>query len=109
MPVLLLLGGGINQARIRRRIFRLKILDRFKVGRVGHDFGELLQLLELIQLSFLLVRDSSAHKESSVWLEPKAYASNERSTIEKLLRSGLGPLSRAIRDIVKVTAATKKS
>ena len=39
---LLLLGGGINQTRVRCRIFRLEILDRFKVGGIGHDFGELL-------------------------------------------------------------------
>src|SRR5437588_1345426 len=71
MPVLLLLGSGINQARIRRRIFRLKILDRFKVGRVGHDFGKLLQLLELIQLCLFLIRDSSAHKNPPFGLDPK--------------------------------------
>src|SRR5713226_1482899 len=86
MGVLLLLSGGINQTRVGRSVFRLKILDRFKVGRVGHDFGELLQLLELIQLGFFLVSDSNAHNKSSVWLEPKAYAPNGRSTIENLLR-----------------------
>src|SRR6266568_6512354 len=68
MPILLLLGGGINQARVRRRIFRLKILDRFKVGRVGHDFGELLQLFELVQLRFFILGDSSAHNRSSILL-----------------------------------------
>ncbi len=61
MPILLLLSGGINQAWVRRRVFRLEIFDRFKIGRVGHDFGELLQLLELVQLRLLLFRDSSAH------------------------------------------------
>src|SRR5947209_957289 len=84
-PVLLLLGGGVNQAWVCRRIFRLKILDRFKVGGVGHDFGELFQLLELIKLRLFLFCDSSAHKESSVWLGPKTYAPNERSTLEKLV------------------------
>src|ERR1700737_3727712 len=66
MRVLLLLGGGINQTRVCRRIFGLKILDRLKVGRVGHHFGEFLQLLELVQLCFLLVRDSSAHIRFSI-------------------------------------------
>ena len=63
MRVLLLLSGGINQARIRRRVLRLEILDRFKVGRVGDDFGELLQLLQpgLIPFRFSFLNDSSAH------------------------------------------------
>ena len=58
MRVLLLLRSGINQTRIRRRVLRLEILDRFKVSRVGNDFGKLLQLLELIQFcfGFLLLR-----------------------------------------------------
>ena len=56
MTVLLLLRRGVNQARIRRRILRLEILDRLEVARVGDDFGEFLQLLELIQLCFSLPR-----------------------------------------------------
>ena len=94
MPVLLLLSGGINQTRVRRRILRLEILDRFKVRRVGHDFGKLLQLVELIQLRLFLVRDSSAHNRSSVFLWGKlpasrsvlkTYAPIRRSTIENPL------------------------
>src|SRR5438552_7641936 len=63
MPVLLLVSSGINKAWVRRRILRLEILDRFKVGSVRDDFGELLQLLQLIQLrfSFFLFSDRSAH------------------------------------------------
>ena len=59
--VLFLLRCGINQTRIRRRVLRLKIFDRFKIGRVGDNLGELLQLIELVQLRFLLFSDSSAH------------------------------------------------
>src|SRR5216110_692743 len=40
MPVLLLLSSGINQAWVRRRILRFKILDRFKVGRVRDDTAD---------------------------------------------------------------------
>src|SRR6266478_3412847 len=84
MPVLLLLSSGINQAWVRRRILRLEILDRFKVGRVCDDFGKLLQLLELIQLRLFLRSDSSNHNKSSVWLQLKTYARNERSTTTNL-------------------------
>src|SRR5438552_17160915 len=107
--VLLLLGGGVNQTWVCRRIFRLKILDRFKVGRIGHDFGELFQLLELIKLRLFLFRDRSAHKESSVWLGSKTYAPIKRSTIEKLFRFHVLPRSRATRATARVIAATKKS
>src|SRR6266550_5839667 len=63
MRVLWFLRGGINQARVRRRVLRLEILDRFKVGRVGHDLGEPLKLIELIQLclAFLRFDNCSAH------------------------------------------------
>src|SRR5438309_3643456 len=108
MPVLLLLGSGINQARIRRRIFRLKILDRFKVGRIGHDFGELLQLLELIQLCPFLVRDSSAHKNPPFGLDPKRTPRLKDRQL-KNCRDQIFARSRAIRATTKVTAATKKS
>src|SRR5204863_7192820 len=62
-----LLRGGVNQTRIRRRILRLKILDRFKVGGIGYDFGKFLQLLELIRFrfSFFLFSNSCAHNISS--------------------------------------------
>src|SRR5256885_3871588 len=92
--VLLFLGGCINQTRVRRRVLRLEFLHRVEVGRVGHDFGELLQLLELAQLRLFLVRDSSAHNRSSVFLwgklpasrsVVKTYASIRRSTIENPL------------------------
>src|SRR5438477_9961126 len=74
MRVLLLLRRRINEAWIRRRVLRFELLDRFEVGRVGHDFGKLLQLLQLVQLCFglLLLNDSSAHDNSSLfWLKPK--------------------------------------
>src|SRR5437762_2552648 len=74
MRVLLLLSGGINQARIRRRVLRFELLDRFEVSRVSHDFGKLLQLLQLAQLCFglVLLNDSSAHDNSSLfWLKSK--------------------------------------
>ena len=48
MRVLLFLRGGVHEAGVGRRVLRFEILDRFKVGRVGYDFGEVLQLLELI-------------------------------------------------------------
>src|SRR5713101_1346194 len=79
MPVLLLLSSGINQTWVRRRILRLEILDRFKVGRVRDDFGKLFQLLELIQLRLFLLCDNSTHNKSSFWVEPKTYARNKRS------------------------------
>src|SRR6266516_4332442 len=63
MPVLLLVSGGINQARIRRGILWFEFLDRFEIGRVGNDFGKLLKLLELIQLCLFLLRDSSTHNK----------------------------------------------
>src|SRR5437016_10813331 len=84
MRVLLLLRRGINQTRVRRRVLRFEILDRLKIGRVGHDFGKLLQLLELVRLRLLLIRDSSAHNRSSVWPESKTYAPIKRSTTENL-------------------------
>ena len=61
VAVLLLLSRRVDQTRVGRRVFRLEILDRLKVGRVGDDLGEFLQLLELIQLRLLLVSDSGAH------------------------------------------------
>ena len=64
MRVRWFLRGGIHEARVRRRVLRLEILDRFEVGRIGHDFGKFLELFELIQFcfSFLLFSNSSAHK-----------------------------------------------
>src|SRR6266480_7877984 len=58
--------GGIHETWVRCCVLRLEVLDRFKVGGVGHDFRELLQLLELIQFRFLFFGDSSAHNESSI-------------------------------------------
>src|SRR5437667_2083459 len=82
MPVLLLLSSGINQAWVRRRILRLEILDRFKIRRVCDDFGELLQLLELIQLGFrfFLFSNCGAHNSPSFF--DRTYASNKGSTIK---------------------------
>src|SRR5215471_5079648 len=63
MPVLLFLGGRINQTWVRRRVLWFELLDRFKVSRVCDNLGEFFQLLELIQFrsSFFLLGDSSAH------------------------------------------------
>src|SRR4029078_3530403 len=65
---------GVNQAGIRGRVLWLKLLDRFKIGRVGNDFRKLLQLLQLIQFCFarLLFNNSGAHDNSSLfWLSSK--------------------------------------
>ena len=45
--VLGLRGGCQNQRRIRRRILRLVSLHGFEIARIGDDFGELLELIEL--------------------------------------------------------------
>src|SRR5512133_2988184 len=88
MRVLGFLRGSVNQARIRRRVLRFELLDRFEISRVGHDFGKLLQLLQLIQLCFgLLLNDSSAHDNSSLfWLKPNVRA-NTTSTTTNSTRS----------------------
>src|SRR5580765_9008405 len=84
MPVLLLLSSGVNQAWVRRRILRLEILDRFKIGRVCDDLGELLQLLELVQfgVSFFFFSDSGAHNIFSSVSENVGPI--KRSTIQNL-------------------------
>src|ERR1700748_1568281 len=73
MRVLRFLRRGIDQTRIRRRILRLELFDRFEIGRVGHDFRKLLQLLQLIQFcsGLLLLNNSSAHDNSFFWLNSK--------------------------------------
>src|SRR6476661_5730250 len=73
MRVLGLLRRSVNQARIRCRVLWLELSDRFKIGRVGHDFPKLLQLLLLIQFCFglLLLNNSSAHDNSFFWLKLK--------------------------------------
>ena len=48
VSVLFLLNSGKNQARVRCRVLRLEILDRFKIRRIGHDLGKFLQLFELV-------------------------------------------------------------
>src|SRR5262249_12611315 len=72
MPVLLLLSSGINQTRIRRCILRLELLHRLKVGRVSHDFGELFDLLELIQLGLFFFGNSTAHNFSPPSIERRS-------------------------------------
>src|SRR6266481_3205997 len=73
MRVLGFLRRSVDQARIRGRVLRLELLDRFEIGRVGHDFRKLLQLLQLIQFCFglLLLHNSSAHDNSFFWLNSK--------------------------------------
>ena len=73
--IILFLDRRQDQARVGRCILRFEHLHRLKIGRVGHDLGESLQLLELIQLfpSFLLrLLNYSAHKYSI--LLPRTYA-----------------------------------
>src|ERR1700730_2421604 len=85
MGVLLPLGRGIHQTRIRSCVFRFEFLDRFKISRIGNDFRKFLQLLELIQLRFCFFGDCGAHKLSSFSTE-RTYAPNEPRTIENALR-----------------------
>src|SRR5438034_6819583 len=72
MPVLLLLRGSINQTWVRRRILRLELFHRFKVRRVGNDFGELFNLLELIQFRLFFFCDSGAHNFSPPSIERRS-------------------------------------
>src|SRR4030095_3667513 len=69
MPVLGFLRRGVNQAWICRRVLWLELFDRFKIGCVSHDFGKLLQLLQLLQFcsGLLLLNDSSAHDNFSLF------------------------------------------
>src|SRR6266513_966514 len=93
MRVLRFLTRRINQARIRRRVLRFELLNRFEVGRVGHDFGKLLQLLQLVQLCFglLLLNDSSAHDNSSLfWLKPNVRPNKRSTTTKSTRRAQLG-------------------
>ena len=89
MRVLLFLRGGINQARIRRRILRLEFLDRFKIGRVGDDFRKLLQLLQLIQFcfGFFFFSNSSAHNNSSPFGLTQKRTPEQKIDNDKLDRS----------------------
>ena len=82
MRILCFLRCGVNQTRIRRRILRLEILDRFKIGCIGYDLGKFLQLLELIRFrfSFFLFSNGSAHNVSFLFQNVRP---NERSTMIK--------------------------
>jgi hypothetical protein len=42
MKILFLLRGGVDQARIRRRIARLEFLDALEIARIGYDDCEFL-------------------------------------------------------------------
>src|SRR6476660_9853896 len=89
MRVLGFLCRSVNQARIRRRVLWLELLDRFEIGRVGHDFCELLHLLQLIQSCFrlLLLNDSSAHDNSSLFWLTQNVSPNKKSTTTNSRRS----------------------
>src|SRR6266480_4180500 len=89
MGVLRFLRGSVNQARIRRRVLRFELLDRFEISRVGHDFGKLLQLLQLIPLCFglLLLHNSSAHDNSSLFCLKPNVSPNKTSTTTNSTRS----------------------
>src|SRR5213080_4511866 len=65
MRILLFLRSSIDQTWVCGCILRFEFLHRLKVGRVGDDFGELFNLLELIQLRLLFFSNSSAHDSSS--------------------------------------------
>jgi len=65
MCVLRLLRRRIDQTWVGRRILRLKLLDLFKIARIGDNLREFLELLELAQFGFFLFSDSSAHTFSS--------------------------------------------
>src|SRR4026209_64054 len=82
MRVLGLLCRSVNQARIRRRVLRLELLNRFEIGRVGHDFRKLLQLLQLTQSCFglLLLNNGSAHDNSFLSGLTQNVRPNKRST-----------------------------
>jgi hypothetical protein len=55
MRILLLLRRGINQTRVCCRVLRLVLAHRFKIARVGDDFAEFLELIELAQSRFVLL------------------------------------------------------
>src|SRR5436190_6997243 len=61
MRILLFLRSSINRTWVCSCILRFEFLHRLKVGRVGDDFGELFDLLELIQLRLLFFGNSRAH------------------------------------------------
>src|SRR6516164_5408452 len=88
MPVLGFLGRGVNQAWICRRVLWLELFDRFKIGRVGHDFGKLFQLLQLIQFcsDLLLLKDSAAHDNSSLFDLIQNVRLNKRTTTTNSMR-----------------------
>src|SRR5450631_1141249 len=67
MEVLLLLRGRVDQARIRRRVPGFEFLNALEVARIGHDYGEFPQLIELAQFRscFLLFGGGSGHV---IWL-----------------------------------------
>lgn len=48
VTVILLLRGGVDQARIGRRIRRRELPDRFEVPGIRNDGRELLELCELV-------------------------------------------------------------
>src|SRR3984893_19336822 len=64
MKILLLLGGGVDQARVRRGVTRFEFLDRLKVARVGDDNGKLFELFELADFSagFCVFGSGGTHK-----------------------------------------------
>src|SRR6187455_2442122 len=88
MPVLWFLGRGVNQAWVCRRVLWLELLDRLKIGRIGHDFRKLFQLLQLIQFcsGLLLLNDSSAHDNSSLFDLVQNVRLNKRTTTKNSTR-----------------------
>src|SRR5205823_14348458 len=79
--IILFLYRGQDQAWVRRCVLRLERLHRLKIGRVSHDLGKFLQLLQLIQLrpGFLFrLFNCGAHKYS-ILLFAKPYAAASRA------------------------------
>src|SRR6266705_4889701 len=61
MRVLLFLRSSINQTWVCGCLLGFEFFHRFTVCRVGNDFGELLDLLELTQFRLFFFGNSSAH------------------------------------------------
>ena len=94
MCVLRFLRRSVNQTRVRRRVLRLKLSHRFKVGGVSDDFGKFLQLFELIQFCFspLLFSNYSAHNilPSFVQRTPQRQIDNDKVGYARRLLCSLG-------------------
>src|SRR5256885_14413220 len=89
MRILLFLRSSIDQTWVCGCILRFEFLHRLKVSRVGDDFGEFFDLLELIQLRLLFLRNGSAHnrflhvlerRNAFTWLGKRTPRSSDRQS-----------------------------